>query len=89
MYGLPCMASLRRCACLLTLWGCSKQDQLLHPPSALRVLRGGKILYLCESLGTSPFFFGYPLEITKSRFLHLQKVGSGMRQITKAGDGYP
>ena len=32
----------------------------------LRVLRGETILYLCESLGASPFLFSYPLETTKS-----------------------
>ncbi len=33
---------------------------------ALRVLRGETTLYLCESFGTSPFFFSYPLETRKS-----------------------
>jgi len=37
------------------LGGCSKQDRLLHPPSALRVLRGETVLYLCEGLGALPF----------------------------------
>ena len=39
---------------LLPLGGCSKQDRLLHPPSALRVLRGETILYLHERHRLSP-----------------------------------
>ena len=44
------------------LGGCSKQDRLLHPPSALRVLRGETVLYLCESFVATPFLFSYPLK---------------------------
>lgn len=36
-----------------------------NSPSALRALSGERVLSLCESTGTSLFFFGCPLETTK------------------------
>ncbi|GEM_PF-1061082 len=42
------------------------EDDAYAVPLTLRALRGETILCLCESLDTSPFFFGCPLGLPKS-----------------------